>query len=62
MIAAEQFHAEACFDLAVSYEIGVGVKKNLPLAFKYYQKAALLGDKQSIYETGRCYVQGNIKN
>ena len=48
----------ACFDLAVCYENGFGVKKNTKKAFLFYSKAILLGEKQSIYEVGRCYYYG----
>ncbi len=44
--------------MAVCYEKGTGVKKNEKKAATLYLRAALLGDKQSIYEVGRCYWHG----
>ena len=49
---------DAVYDMAVSYETGVGVKKNPKLAMEYYLRAALLGEKQSFFEVGRCYYHG----
>jgi uncharacterized protein len=46
------------FDLAVCYEKGVGVKRNYKKGFECYLNAALLGDKQAVYEVGRCYYYG----
>jgi TPR repeat protein len=46
---------DACYDLAVSYEKGVGVEINQERAFDLYVKAMLNGEKQSIYEVGRCF-------
>lgn len=51
--AADHNIPEACFDVANSYEKGVGTVKDLKQAFIHYMKAALLGDKLSIYEVGR---------
>jgi uncharacterized protein len=56
--AANADHADAAYDLAVSYEKGVGVAKSEKKAAFYYLKAALLGHKQSLYEMGRCYWHG----
>lgn len=56
--------ADAAYDLAVSYEKGVGVKKDVRAAFRYYSRAAKLGDHQSEYELARCYRWGigTLKN
>jgi TPR repeat protein len=56
--AAEGGVSEAAFDLAVSYEIGAGIKKSLPKAFEYYVRAALLGDSKAHYEVSRMYFYG----
>ncbi len=56
--AADDNVAEACFDLAICYERGHGVKVNPKNAFLNYTKASLLGDRQAIYEVGRCYYYG----
>ncbi|TAA21586.1 tetratricopeptide repeat protein [Pseudoxanthomonas winnipegensis] len=49
---------EACFDIAVLYETGVGVKKNPRRAAIYYLKAALLGEKSAANEVARCLYYG----
>jgi uncharacterized protein len=51
-------HPAACYDIAVSYETGIGIRQSLSRAFEYYTKAALLGDSQSFYEVGRMYYYG----
>lgn len=57
-LASEGDVSDAYFDLAVCFEKGVGVKLNEEKAFANYLKAALIGDKQAIYEVGRCYYHG----
>jgi TPR repeat protein len=49
---------EAFFDLAVSYELGVGVTKNEGKAFNHYLQAAICGDAQAHQELGRLYYYG----
>jgi TPR repeat protein len=44
--------------LAICYETGQGINENKKKAFEYYLIAALEGDKQSVYEVGRCYYYG----
>ena len=56
--AADADVSEANYDLAVSYEKGVGLKRSLPRAFEHYTKAALLGDAQSYVEVGRMLHYG----
>jgi TPR repeat protein len=56
--AAENDNADAAYDLAVSYEKGMGVRKSEKSAAKLYLKAGLLDDRQSIYHVGRCYQLG----
>lgn len=48
----------AAYDLAISYEKGIGVRKSLKRAFENYVRAALLGDAQSYFEVGRMYFHG----
>lgn len=57
-IAADGDVAAAHFDLAVSYEKGIGTRKDVRRAARHYLSAALLGDVQSIYEVGRCFYFG----
>ncbi|HJT92192.1 MAG TPA: hypothetical protein VJ777_09650 [Mycobacterium sp.] len=49
---------DAAYDLAVSFEKGAGVRKSAKQAFALYVKAALLGERQSVYEVGRMYYYG----
>ncbi|MEB1530963.1 tetratricopeptide repeat protein [Xanthomonas sp. WHRI 7945] len=56
--AAESFVPDACFDVAVSYETGNGVRKSLKKAGVYYFRAMMLGEKQSIAEVGRLFYWG----
>ena len=56
--AAQGAVASANYDLAVSHENGIGVRKNEKRAFELYLTAALLGDKSAFFETGRCYFYG----
>lgn len=46
--AALNGHAEACNNLGYCYDAGVGVKRNLTLARKYYSRAANLGDNLGV--------------
>jgi TPR repeat protein len=56
--AADGNVADANYDLAVSYEKGVGLKKSPQRAFEHYTKAALLGDAQSYVEVWRMLYWG----
>lgn len=56
--AADKGVAAAAYDLAISYEKGLGIGKSLPRAFEFYVRAALLGDAQSHHEVGRMYFFG----
>lgn len=56
--AASENVPGALFDLAVCYEKGEGLTKNLRTAMEYYLRAALNGDDQSVYEVGRGYHYG----
>ena len=57
-LASDGGVASASYDLAVSYEKGMGVRKNLRLAFECYLRAALRNDSQSVCEVGRCLHWG----
>jgi uncharacterized protein len=46
------------YDLAVFYETGECGEQDLASAFRSYLRAALRGEKQSVYEVGRCYYYG----
>lgn len=49
---------EAHFDLAVSLELGEGIRKNTTAAAHHYLRAALSGDSQAVFEVGRCLYWG----
>jgi TPR repeat protein len=48
----------AAYDLAISYEKGQGVPKDLRRAFELYLRAALWGDEEAVYEVACCYFYG----
>lgn len=56
--AADAFISDACFDVAVSYEKGIGVRRSFKKAAIYYLRAMMLGDKKSINEVGRVFYWG----
>ncbi|WP_156909311.1 tetratricopeptide repeat protein [Ottowia thiooxydans] len=56
--ATEADVADAHFDLAVSYELGYGIRKNYRAAYRHYLAAALNGDKESHAAVGRCLYLG----
>ena len=45
LVAAEKDNAYACYSLGILYESGQGVTKSYPLALKWYEKAASLGEE-----------------
>lgn len=58
MDAIKDNYSSAYFDLAVCYETGNGIKKSDRKVFECYLNAALAGDRQAVYEVGRCYYYG----
>ncbi len=57
-LAARENLPEACFDLALCYETGDGVKQSEARALELYIQAALAGDTDSFYEVGRMHFYG----
>jgi ATP-dependent protease ClpP protease subunit len=55
---AEQGHAAAQFNIAVMYENGSGVAKDLAQAARWYLEAAKQGDTDSQYKMGMLYETG----
>lgn len=45
-------------NVGVCYQKGIGVRKNLEEAFKYYKKAADMGNPESIMIVTNCYIYG----
>jgi TPR repeat protein len=56
----DSFIAESLFDLAVSYDLGVGVRTNDKRAFSLYMKAALLGHAESCQQISEYYREGKL--
>ena len=50
--------APAAFDMAVSYEKGIGVQQNLAIAAAYYLRAFRLGEDSAIPELERIFYWG----
>ena len=46
------------YDLAVSFEDGLGIKQDEAKAFEYYLRAAIRGDADSVFNVGRCLFYG----
>lgn len=53
---------EAILKLASQYYSGDGVEKDKEMAFKYYMKAAELGNDEAMAEVGMCYLNGEGVN
>jgi TPR repeat protein len=55
---AEQGNPNSQVKVAELYEKGIGVKKNLIEAFKWYKKAAEQNNMTAMAEVARCYFNG----
>ena len=51
-------YKDALSDIAVCYELGHGVEKDLHKAFHYYLLSAFSGDAQALEEISRCLYYG----
>ena len=51
-------YKDALSDIAVCYELGNGVEKDLHKAFHYYLLSAFSGDTQALKEISRCLYYG----
>ena len=56
--SAEQGYVPAQNRLAWYYNNGQGVEKNLEMSFYWYQKCAIQGDHEGMFECGRRYIEG----
>ncbi len=56
--AALDGQRDAQYDLACAYAEGNGVPKNQRTAFRWFQKAADLGDGEAMTAVGYCYLNG----
>lgn len=57
-VFAQKGDANAQNSLAGMYEKGLGVKKNIDMAFKWYEKAGLQGHASAQMNMGRLYLAG----
>ena len=55
---ARKGNASAYCNLGYCYEVGLGVDRDLDLAFKCYQRAAKAGSARGQYNLGVCYALG----
>lgn len=53
---ADRGDADCCFILARCYETGSAVQQDIPLAMKYYTKAARHGNADAMYNLGCIYI------
>lgn len=51
-------YKDALLDIAICYELGNGVDKDLHKAFQYYILAAFSGETQALEEISRCLYYG----
>lgn len=51
-------YKDALYDIAICYELGQGVCKDVKMAYYYYLLAAFNGDTQAIKEVSRCLYFG----
>jgi hypothetical protein len=59
-IMAKRGDAMAQFSVAIAYEDGVGIKKDLKQAFDWYSKAAKQGHEGAQYKVGTFYDKGLV--
>lgn len=50
--AARQDHSEACYRVAVCYELGMGTSRDMDRATHFYKRAAQLGSPAAMYKLG----------
>lgn len=56
--AAEEGHREAAYNLAICYQYGYGVEKDLKTAYQLYLRSALQGYGKGLNLVGDFYAQG----
>jgi TPR repeat protein len=59
---AEHGHAKAQVQLGILYEMGLGTEKNYPEASKWYQKAAIQGEREAQQKLIEMKQKGRSKN
>ena len=57
-VEAEEGNQEAFYYIGLLYFLGNGVEKNLPLAFEYCQKAAVMGSPRAQNNLAFMYMNG----
>ena len=58
LASAEKGHADSQFNVALMYERGIGVAKNLEEAVVWYRKSALQGNSAAQFNLGVLYENG----
>ena len=58
LIAENDDHQDAQFNLAIMYHRGMGTEKNIHEAVRWYEKVAKHNDNQAMYNLGLIYNQG----
>ncbi len=59
LIAENDDHMDAQFNLAVMYHRGLGTEKNIHEAIRWYEETAKHNDNQAMYNLGLIYHQGD---
>lgn len=57
-LATSHSHASAAYNLGVCYEEGIGIKKNLKMAYECYLLASSLGHAKASYNVGVYHARG----
>ena len=57
-MAAEAGDVDSIFNVSICYEYGIGVEKDLKMAFRYLSIAAENGDVEAAYKIGDYYSNG----
>ena len=58
--AAKQNHPEGITNLAILYDLGLGVMQNKHKAYELYLQSANLGNAQAMYKVGRSISSGQV--
>ena len=57
-VASDAGRRDATFNLAIATERGIGVPRDAARAYALYERCAIAGDVNAIYEAGRCKYYG----
>ena len=59
LMAANNGHDEAQFQMGIKYDKGIGVRKNHKEALKWFKRASSKENIRALYMIGRCYYYGD---